>query len=171
MPQSAEALERKRARWKIWAAANKEKRKAYSVLRGYPTREEYLAYRRKYNAENRDRINENGRRYNAENPEKRRSVRLKSKYGLSAEQWDATFVEQGNVCKICKSSSPNYKGGWHTDHCHKTNQVRGILCHSCNIALGAVKDNLETLSEMIVYLIESNRSSVHRNIQTKKTIR
>lgn len=38
------------------------------------------------------------------------------------------------------------------DHCHKTNQVRGLLCFSCNSALGHFKDNVESLKKAIKYL-------------------
>jgi hypothetical protein len=38
------------------------------------------------------------------------------------------------------------------DHCHKTNQFRGWLCHGCNLALGIVRDNPDILRNMIAYL-------------------
>ncbi len=40
------------------------------------------------------------------------------------------------------------------DHDHATGRVRGALCHLCNVALGAVRDNPETLMAMISYLKE-----------------
>ena len=38
------------------------------------------------------------------------------------------------------------------DHCHITNKVRGVLCNNCNTALGLVKDNRQTLLNMLQYL-------------------
>jgi hypothetical protein len=38
------------------------------------------------------------------------------------------------------------------DHDHETDRVRGLLCNNCNIAIGAVHDNIETLQNLIVYL-------------------
>ncbi len=38
------------------------------------------------------------------------------------------------------------------DHCHITNKIRGVLCNNCNTALGLVKDNRQTLLNMLQYL-------------------
>lgn len=38
------------------------------------------------------------------------------------------------------------------DHCHQTNQVRGLLCGPCNRALGLLKDNIGNLERAIAYL-------------------
>ena len=44
----------------------------------------------------------------------------------------------------------------HVDHDHITGKVRGLLCGSCNRALGLIKDNLETLVRLQKYLEKSN---------------
>ena len=66
--------------------------------------------------------------------------------------WDALFAAQGHCCAICKSTTSGWKRNWHTDHDHRTNQVRGILCHTCNRTLGTVKDDPATLQAFIDYL-------------------
>jgi len=38
------------------------------------------------------------------------------------------------------------------DHCHETRKFRGWLCDDCNLALGRVKENIDTLEAMIAYL-------------------
>lgn len=38
------------------------------------------------------------------------------------------------------------------DHCHATNQVRGLLCDNCNNLLGRSRDNIATLQNAIKYL-------------------
>ena len=65
-----------------------------------------------------------------------RSANLVQKYGITLENWEALFNEQNKVCALCGSNDPKDKRGWHTDHCHKTGKVRGILCRDCNIGLG-----------------------------------
>ena len=57
---------------------------------------------------------------------------LKKKYGITPEEWENLFTSQGKKCAICYSKEPMGKYGWHTDHCHITNKVRGILCNHCN---------------------------------------
>jgi hypothetical protein len=84
--------------------------------------------------------------------EKQLATSFRRTYGISIEQRDQMFLDQGSRCAICKSPEPRWKSGWHTDHCHETGKVRGILCHFCNVALGLLKDNLETLQAAINYL-------------------
>ena len=43
------------------------------------------------------------------------------------------------------------------DHNHTTGQVRGLLCHSCNVALGAVKEQEDILMACISYLKSYNK--------------
>lgn len=58
--------------------------------------------------------------------------------------------KQGGVCAIC--AIPISGKNAHTDHCHSTKEVRGILCRKCNLALGHVRDSTEVLRAMIKYL-------------------
>ena len=68
---------------------------------------------------------------------------IKRAYNLTKDQWIALFEKQGKVCACCGTSDPGSKLGWHTDHDHDTNTVRGILCHHCNIILGCIRDSAE----------------------------
>ncbi len=88
---------------------------------------------------------------NAKFPEKRKDAVLKTKYGISLEQYNHLLKVQWNACKICGSTAPS-GGVFSVDHCHKTGKVRGLLCHLCNIGLGAFKDSTETLKKAISYL-------------------
>ena len=38
------------------------------------------------------------------------------------------------------------------DHCHVTGKIRGLLCHQCNVGLGAFKDSIENLECASEYL-------------------
>lgn len=86
---------------------------------------------------------------NAKTPEQRRENRLKTRYSMTSEQWEALFASQGRVCAICQTESSKRL---HVDHCHITGAVRGILCHTCNVGIGQLGDDLETLLQAVAYL-------------------
>lgn len=79
-----------------------------------------------------------------------RKAHLQARYGLTIEQWQDMYDEQAGKCAICKENllSP------HTDHCHTTGKVRGILCPLCNKGLGHFRDNSKYLESAIKYLEE-----------------
>lgn len=56
-------------------------------------------------------------------------------YGLTVEQYDIMLVAQSGRCNVC--TIPMLKPN--VDHCHETGRVRGLLCWSCNIAIGYLK--------------------------------
>lgn len=85
---------------------------------------------------------------------KQKDTRRKRLYGLTPEQWWGIFEGQNLACNICKSETTAGRG-WHTDHCHSTNKVRGILCYHCNLLLGMAKDSIDTLEKAIAYLKNS----------------
>lgn len=57
-------------------------------------------------------------------------------------------------CSICKQAEDISirKKLLCLDHCHKTGMFRGWLCTRCNSVLGYVNDDVELLSEMIIFL-------------------
>ena len=83
-----------------------------------------------------------------------REYLLKYKYGLTMEQYDALFAAQGGVCAICGRPEAGREGHKNlaVDHCHTSNAVRGLLCHSCNRALGLLQDSAEVLEKALAYL-------------------
>lgn len=60
------------------------------------------------------------------------------KYGVTEEGWMAIFERQGRACGLCRTTENKVQ--WHTDHCHETGRVRGILCTACNTTLGRLGD-------------------------------
>lgn len=72
-------------------------------------------------------------------------------YGITLAQKEGMLAAQGGVCSICGTDSPGPKG-WHTDHCHTSLKVRGVLCDNCNRALGFAKDNPTILRTMAAYI-------------------
>jgi hypothetical protein len=61
-------------------------------------------------------------------PEYNQTVKLASRYNITVEQ---SVSIKSNGCYLCGSFDKLC-----IDHNHKTNEVRGCLCHQCNISLG-----------------------------------
>lgn len=86
----------------------------------------------------------------------RESVRRKHlgrAYGLTPEQWEVKFDNQGRACASCGDEPKvDSKRRFHVDHNHTTGAVRGILCHSCNVALGHLKEDKQRIRALIDYI-------------------
>jgi hypothetical protein len=92
------------------------------------------------------------------NPEKwkasKRRSQLKALYGITEADYDQMLAAQGGHCALC-SRTPEQEstGKLHVDHCHETGAVRGLLCRSHNVALGALGDNVAGLEAALQYLL------------------
>lgn len=78
-------------------------------------------------------------------------------YGITNVQYKALKEHQGSVCAICGDEGFLIGNKGHheklaVDHNHETGNVRGLLCHNCNRALGLFKDNIQSLKLAIRYL-------------------
>lgn len=145
-----------------WYQANKAKRREYDrawrAANREKLREYQLEYNRAWRAANRDKRRASQRANYEATKDRRRASTIQRKYGLTAEQWDALFVAQGSACAnpSCRVVDPGSRSGWHTDHCHSTGKVRGILCHGCNVAVGHAKDQPTVLRGLADYLEQSD---------------
>jgi len=132
----------------------KQKRHDY-----YQENKEELERKRKiYYATNRDKILQRERDKNLANPYKRRESRIKAKFDISLEEYNALLEKQHGVCAICGlgESSRDRKGKVRplmVDHDHKTGKVRGLLCSKCNIGLGQFKDNPTVIKIALEYIL------------------
>ena len=94
------------------------------------------------------------------NKDKEQERHLIRKYKITLADYEAMLKRQNGKCAICGKPEPENKR-LDVDHCHKTNQVRGLLCTSCNRVLGHAWDNPERLRRAADYL-ESCRKSPQR---------
>src|ERR1700756_1150603 len=74
---------------------------------------------------------------------------LKWKYGITADDYNKLLASQGLACAICKRAPG--KRMLEIDHNHQTNEIRGLLCKSCNLKLYGV-DEKEWLETALKYL-------------------
>ncbi len=84
---------------------------------------------------------------------------LVRRYGITLDNYNSIAESQNWGCAICgKKPGPKKKISGHAklvvDHNHKTGQVRGLICASCNFAIGMVYDSPDTAFGLFKYLIE-----------------
>lgn len=89
------------------------------------------------------------KRYKAQNRELIQSYKIKSRYGLSKEEYNL-LLSRYKSCAICNC---NFKCTPHIDHDHVTNGIRGLLCPNCNKGLGLFRDNPAVLINAAKYLL------------------
>jgi len=98
------------------------------------------------------------RKWNAANPEKLVSKELKKRYGITVTDYQRMFDLQDGKCAICGNAETRVDhrtkkvSRLAVDHCHKTGQVRKLLCHSCNSSIGAASDDPDRLRAAAEYL-------------------
>ena len=90
-----------------------------------------------------------------------RDFSLRAKHNISEKQYLDLLEKQGGVCAACGGSDPQSR--WNVfavDHDHACCPgskscglcIRGLLCYTCNIALGNVSDSISRLEQLIKYL-------------------
>lgn len=128
-------------------------------------------YQNKWCIENRERINKREReRYktNAEeerkrskkkyNQEKHWARHLKRTFNLSVDDYTALLKQQDGKCAMCGTSNPGErKKHFAVDHCHKTGQIRGLLCTPCNTSLGIFEKYADACIKYLTNTAESKQ--------------
>ena len=81
---------------------------------------------------------------------------MRKQTGLTLDQlsdfYNAKFAEQKGCCAICGCHEIQLKGRLHIDHNHETNELRGLLCSCCNLAIGGLQDDAELCLKAYEYL-------------------
>ena len=97
---------------------------------------------------------EKTKKYYKNNPNLQREQILKYKFGITLNEYDNLLELQNFQCAICGSKDTKRKKSkyFSVDHDHKNGEVRGLLCHHCNLGLGNFQDNPTILSKAIDYL-------------------
>lgn len=94
--------------------------------------------------------------FNHKRKELNRDIYYKTRYnGFTVKDYEQLLKLQNNKCAICGLSHLIVREKntyFHVDHCHSTGKIRGLLCNNCNISLGLLKDNIETIKNMVIYL-------------------
>lgn len=82
-----------------------------------------------------------------------RGYRLRARFKMTLDEYDAMLAAQGGRCAACRTDQPG--GRWarfSVDHDHATGLVRGLLCLRCNRAVGLMLDDPVTARAIASYL-------------------
>lgn len=100
--------------------------------------------------------NERRKRYVRDNPHRIKEQDLRRKFGISLSKYQEMLDRQGGVCAICgkaETHANQYRVlALAVDHSHITGDVRGLLCHACNTAIGLLGENPVLFAAAVVYL-------------------
>jgi hypothetical protein len=138
----------RKERSKAWRAANPDKMKALNEkARAHRKATQDPEVQRRYQRE-----------WRAKNAERHYFRQRARTHGLTLAELRLLEESAGGVCEICKK----HVGELHIDHDHTTGKVRGMLCGSCNRALGLFHEDVEALRSAIAYLQERGGGSCLR---------
>jgi cAMP phosphodiesterase len=140
-----------------WKAKNKEKVAEYQKKWRSNNKERIKEYMKDWRESNQDNIQEYNSRWKEENSDYFVDKHLKYKYGISIEKYTEMLKKQDFKCAICKvHESEAVRKKLFVDHCHKSNEIRSLLCLNCNTAIGHAKEDTTILQSMIDYLKDFN---------------
>lgn len=121
-------------------------------------------YSRRWRERNREAIREKNRRNRKPTTAAKREYmksysrdwRLRTRYGITAEQYAALHEAQNGLCAICgEPETATDRSGeikLRVDHCHTSGDVRALLCHGCNAGLGHFRERPDLMTAAISYL-------------------
>lgn len=114
------------------------------------------AYNRDYQIERSDLIRERHREWRKTSTAYKAQSRRKTlgRLGVTVEFYEELLREQGGVCGLCGRPPPTGRR-LAVDHCHRTNRIRGLLCHLCNTALGFVERYLADPAKIDDWIVRS----------------
>lgn len=83
--------------------------------------------------------------------EAQHEARVQRTYGLGPGDYDRLYQIQDGRCFMCRRATGASRK-LSVDHDHKTNDVRGLLCRTCNNILGFARDDIQFFVRAISYL-------------------
>lgn len=120
----------------------------------------YEKHRERYLEKQREYYQETGKGLKKAAYPERWGQEIFKRYGITKEEYQDMLKEQSGKCRIC-DSLPKEGKRLDVDHCHSTQNVRGLLCNNCNRGLGHFKDSPVLLVEALRYLLFSGKASIN----------
>lgn len=78
--------------------------------------------------------------------------RLRRAYGISTAERDQIYEDQQHRCACCRKPIERRGRHTHVEHCHKTNQVFGLVCRHCNTAVGMCSNSYLKALQVAEYI-------------------
>jgi hypothetical protein len=101
---------------------------------------------------------------------KRKNLRS---YGIDSTVYAEMLQEQQGVCAICfQLETMTCRGTLKdlcVDHNHETGQIRGLLCHRCNIAIGMLDEDYGRILSAAQYLMNAKGYNMAQWPVTERT--
>ena len=117
----------------------------------YKNTDRYRQYRRKYESQ----LKQNKKEYKLR-MKRSNYYSLAKKLNCSVEHimeiYNNLFNEQQGYCAICGIHQSEKTKAFALDHNHETNQIRGLLCNKCNLAIGLLDDSEGVCLNAVEYL-------------------
>lgn len=88
-----------------------------------------------------------------------RNKNLKKNFGITLEEYTRMLDFQGGVCAICGKEETRIDprrgivSSLAVDHDHKTGMIRGLLCYTCNMALGYLQEDPNLIQALLTYIL------------------
>jgi Recombination endonuclease VII len=93
----------------------------------------------------------------------KRSVHVKSNYGLTKAEYDRLLAQQRGRCAVCRAKKPGGgRGDWRVDHDHVTGQIRGLLCNNCNSGIGFLQEDPDVIAAAARYVARHRQMELFR---------
>ena len=96
--------------------------------------------------------------WRARNPLRSKGLDLKRMFGIGIDDYMRMYESQSGKCAICGrdgevlSSKRGSAATLVVDHCHKSGNVRELLCNWCNTGIGSLQDSIDILAKASAYL-------------------
>ena len=78
--------------------------------------------------------------------------KLKTRYGITPEEYDRLSVKQKGRCLICRRKCETGRR-LAVDHHHKRRTIRGLLCMRCNRGISLFREDIYILRRAVKYLL------------------
>ena len=121
------------------------------------TKEKKQEYMRKYREGRKEQTSLYNKEYRLKNKDaikvREKGNKLNKRYNITDSEFKFLAEKQQGRCAIC---GDKFIKTPHVDHCHKTGNLRSLLCSLCNPGLGYFRDSPENLRKAAAYLEQHN---------------